>query len=105
MVHYDVTSSGDINFPTLTSVVSGSAALMTSTQAILSNVPSAHSESMVLNRLAASVLCREPTSEEKKAFRAYLRDLSSHRAADAASQAVEDMMWAYLNSSEFVLVH
>ena len=36
MVHYDVTSSGDINFPTLTSVVSGSAALMTSTQAILS---------------------------------------------------------------------
>lgn len=80
-------------------------AIHQATQAILSNVPSAHSESMVLNRLAASVLCREPTSEEKKAFRAYLRDLSSHRAADAASQAVEDMMWAYLNSSEFVLVH
>ncbi|MEZ6130853.1 MAG: DUF1553 domain-containing protein [Planctomycetaceae bacterium] len=58
-----------------------------------------------LNLVALAMVNREPTSEEEAAFRQRTRDLRRHQPATAVITAVEDMMWAYLNSSEFVLVN
>lgn len=60
-----------------------------------------------LNRVALAMLTRKPTPREESAFRKRYRSLSqqSGNGGVAVAAAVEDMMWAYLNSSEFVLVH
>jgi hypothetical protein len=59
-----------------------------------------------LNRVALAMLTREPTPREEAAFRNRYRSLSQQNPNGAPmAAAVEDMMWAYLNSSEFVLVH
>ncbi|MEZ6061471.1 MAG: DUF1549 domain-containing protein [Planctomycetaceae bacterium] len=59
-----------------------------------------------LNRVSLALLTRPPTNDEQRAFRAHLRDMSgSVPAGEALPLAVEDMLWAYLNSSEFMLVH
>lgn len=57
-----------------------------------------------LRLVALAMVHREPTSQEEAAFRRHLKRLSVQQPATAVSTAVEDMMWAYLNSSEFVLV-
>lgn len=79
-------------------------AIQQATSAILTGASGAGSEVAALQRVARSILSREPTPGEKQAFRQHYR-LLSQRQPEAASLAVEDMMWAYLNSSEFVLVH
>ena len=59
-----------------------------------------------LKRLAMATLNREPTDKEEKVFRNRYRSLSkSLPQSDAIRTATEDMLWAYLNSSEFSSVH
>ncbi|MCP4788386.1 MAG: DUF1549 domain-containing protein [Fuerstiella sp.] len=64
------------------------------------------SGTQALERVALAMLTRQPTSDEERVFRRHYRQRAQgSRAAVAIPTAVEDMMWAYLNSSEFVLVH
>jgi len=57
-------------------------------------------------RLALATVNRRPTENESKAFRNRFRALSRSLPADQAMKtATEDMLWAYLNCSEFVSVH
>lgn len=59
-----------------------------------------------LKRLAMATLNREPTDKEEKVFRNRFRSLTrSMPQQDAIRTATEDMLWAYLNSSEFTSVH
>ncbi|MDG1895273.1 MAG: DUF1553 domain-containing protein [Fuerstiella sp.] len=62
--------------------------------------------SQALDRVALAMLTREPTSGEQRVFRRRYRQLAQEsQPAAAMPTAVGDMMWAYLNSSEFVLIH
>ena len=66
--------------------------------------PNGLSES--LNRIALATLNRQPTEREERAFRNRYRTLSRSLPPLAAIQTTaEDMLWAYLNSSEFSSVH
>ena len=57
-------------------------------------------------RLAMATLNRSATDNEEKAFRNRYRALSRSLPAEQAMKtATEDMLWAYLNSSEFVSLH
>jgi len=59
-----------------------------------------------LRMIALGTLNREPTDREEKVFRNRYRTLiRSLPPRDAIQTATEDMLWAYLNSSEFVSVH
>jgi hypothetical protein len=59
-----------------------------------------------LRRIALGTLNREPTEQEEKVFRNRYRTLvRTLPPRDAIQTAAEDMLWAYLNSSEFVSVH
>lgn len=59
-----------------------------------------------LDRVALAMLTRKPTSGEQRVFRSHYRKLSQQSPPSRAMfSAIEDMMWAYLNSSEFVLIH
>lgn len=59
-----------------------------------------------IQRLALATLNRSPSEKEEKAFRNRYRSLSRSLAPDEAMKtATEDMLWAYLNSSEFVSLH
>lgn len=59
-----------------------------------------------LERIAMATLNREPSDQEQKVFRGRYRILSrSYPAEQAIRTATEDMLWAYLNSSEFTSVH
>jgi hypothetical protein len=55
-----------------------------------------------LNRIAMATLNRQPSEREEKVFRTRYRALSRSLPQQEAMQvATEDMLWAYLNSSEF----
>lgn len=58
-----------------------------------------------LDLVAMAMLTRDSTAAEEKAFRSHFRQLSQKSPTTALPAAMEDMMWAYLNSSEFQLVH
>lgn len=59
-----------------------------------------------IERLALATLNRAPTESEEKVFRNRYRALSRSLAHDEAmTTATEDMLWAYLNTSEFVSLH
>jgi hypothetical protein len=59
-----------------------------------------------LERIAMATLNREPSVGEEKVFRSRYRSLSRSLPVDQAIRtATEDMLWAYLNSSEFTSVH
>lgn len=58
-----------------------------------------------LESLAVALLTREPTELERKAFRRRAQQLSRSNAQAGSLIAVEDMLWAYLNSTEFMTVH
>lgn len=74
-------------------------------QAIVGSAGSRRSTDQLLETVALAALTRPPTQAEQTAFRTHLRQLSRRPTSPAVAQAVEDMLWAYLNSSEFVLVH
>ena len=53
-----------------------------------------------------ATLNRSATENEEKAFRNRYRTLSRSLPVEQAMKtATEDMLWAYLNSSEFVSLH
>lgn len=59
-----------------------------------------------LERIAMATLNREPSDHEQKIFHNRLRSLNETQTPDQAIRiATEDMLWAYLNSSEFTSVH
>lgn len=59
-----------------------------------------------LERIAMATLNREPSVREEKIFRGRYRALMRSMPSDVAIRtATEDMLWAYLNSSEFTSVH
>lgn len=59
-----------------------------------------------LERIAMATLNREPSEGEETVFRNRYRSLSGSLPAEQAIRtATEDMLWAYLNSSEFTSVH
>lgn len=59
-----------------------------------------------LERVAMAVVSRKPTPDEERAFRQRYRTLSRSMSSDQAQAvALEDLLWAYLNSSEFMAVH
>ena len=59
-----------------------------------------------LAKIALATLNRAPNAVEEKAFQNRLRALRRTEPADTAIRtATEDMLWAYLNSSEFVSVN
>ena len=80
-------------------------AIRRATRAIVGGLPRA-SDAETLERVALATLTRNPTADERRAFRMHYRQLAQHQSSRRAMpQAIEDIMWAYLNSSEFVLVH
>jgi hypothetical protein len=78
-------------------------------QAIESSLKNTHldlSINSVLERVSLAVLTRSPTARESAVFHQQLKRV--HRATgihNALPQVTEDMLWAYLNSSEFLLIH
>ena len=60
--------------------------------------------SSTLDQLALAMLTRQPTSQESDVFRKRFRSVARQSRQAALPTAIEDMMWAYLNSSEFVMV-
>ncbi len=59
-----------------------------------------------LERIAMATLNREPSEREEDVFRGRYRILTRSMPTDVAIRtATEDMLWAYLNSSEFTSVH
>ena len=62
--------------------------------------------SKFLPELSLATVSRMPTESEEKVFQNRLRQLSRTLGPDQALQiTAEDMLWAYLNSSEFITVH
>jgi hypothetical protein len=60
----------------------------------------------LLDRIAMATLNREPSDQEEEVFSSRYKTLSRTQSADQAIRtATEDMLWAYLNSSEFTAVH
>ena len=55
-----------------------------------------------LTAICQAVLSREPSEAEITAFRKLLR---RERASTARTALLQDVLWAYLNSNEFILVH
>ncbi|MCA9066206.1 MAG: DUF1553 domain-containing protein, partial [Planctomycetaceae bacterium] len=65
-----------------------------------------HPASAALDEICLSVLSRPATEPEREVFRNRVRSLSRRSPQERASRtALEDMLWAYLNSSEFIAVH
>lgn len=58
-----------------------------------------------LESLSESLLTRKPTDTERKAFRRHVQQLNRQNPKSGSVRAVEDMLWAYLNSTEFMTVH
>ncbi len=59
-----------------------------------------------LEQLSMSVLSRKPSESEERAFRNRQRTLVRTLTVEKAMElALEDMLWAYLNSAEFIAVH
>lgn len=78
-------------------------AIQMATKAVLTEISPAPAKA--LETVALAILSREPTSAEEKAFRRHQMVLARQMPGPQVfPRAVEDMMWAYLNSSEFVLV-
>jgi hypothetical protein len=62
-----------------------------------------------IRQLCLSALTREPTERELASFRKMLanrsRSVPSAQRKEVLTQGMQDVFWAYLNSSEFVAVH
>jgi len=59
-----------------------------------------------IRKLALAALSREPTDKELAAIRRLLQQRQPHnRRQQHRRQVLQDLFWAYLNSSEFILIH
>ncbi len=66
----------------------------------------APSPSETLEQICMATVSRQPTEDEVKAFRHRVRTLNGEvPEEDVLRIALEDMFWAYLNSTEFSLNH
>lgn len=78
-------------------------------QAIESSLEDSHSDlstNRILERVSLAVLTRSPTSRESAVFHQQLKRVRRATGIHKAlPQVTEDMLWAYLNSSEFLLIH
>ena len=82
------------------------AAIRQAIESSLENTNSNFSTDSVLEQLSLAVLTRSPTSRESAIFRQQLKHVRRATGIhDALPQVTEDMLWAYLNSSEFLLIH
>lgn len=82
-----------------------SRALNGSRGTVLEKISSASvKDSQKIEMLAMAALSRKPTPAEAKAFLAHLRTPRT-RSRDEQLERLRDVFWAYLNSSEFVIVH
>ncbi|HUG19822.1 MAG TPA: hypothetical protein VMM56_12640, partial [Planctomycetaceae bacterium] len=72
-------------------------------------IGAATSEEEKIRKLCMSALTREPTDQELAAFRKILstryRGVPPRQRNEVVAQGLQDVFWAYLNSSEFVAVH
>jgi len=71
-------------------------------------VTSRDSETEKIRKLFLAALSRYPTPKELGAFRKLLREqtaASGGNRQQAQAEALQDLFWAFLNSSEFILVH
>jgi hypothetical protein len=72
-------------------------------------IESSASDEEKIRKLCLSALTREPTDQELSAFRKILanryRGVPPRQRNEVAAQGLQDVFWAYLNSSEFVAVH
>lgn len=81
-------------------------AIRKATQSILEDSPGRRAAGRTLDRVALAMLTRESTDAEESVFKNRYRQLAQQDGINSALPvAVEDMMWAYLNSSEFQLIH
>ncbi len=55
--------------------------------------------------LCLSALSRYPTQDEQVAFRSFIRPTRASTRKNASVGGFQDIFWAYLNSSEFILIH
>ncbi len=72
-------------------------------------VTSRDSETDKIRKLFLAALSRYPTAKEVGTFRKLLREQTAARSGgnrqQAQAEALQDLFWAFLNSSEFILVH
>ena len=71
-------------------------------------VTSRDSETEKIRKLFLAALSRYPTPKELGAFRKLLREQAAAHNGNrqqAQAEALQDLFWAFLNSSEFILVH
>ncbi len=81
-------------------------AIRHASETILTNHIRSASVDSVLQHVSLAVLTRRPTVGESRIFRQHLRRLSrADSYQNALPRVIEDMLWAYLNSSEFQLIH
>lgn len=82
-----------------------SRALNGSRGTVLEQINSASTkDSEKIQMLAMAALSRKPTPAEARAFLAHLRTPRT-RSREEQLERLRDVFWAYLNSSEFVIVH
>lgn len=78
-------------------------ALSTARGGLIADVMNAHkTPTEQIRAICRTVLSREPTERELTTFRALIR---RNRSGQSRSQLLQDVLWAYLNSNEFILVH
>lgn len=73
-------------------------------------VRSRGTEQEKIEQIALATLSRRPTAQETAAVRRLIREHTNRRSRGenlqtAMRDGLEDLFWAYLNSSEFILVH
>lgn len=80
-------------------------AIRQASETLVTHFGQSNSADSVLEQVSLAVLTRHPTESESKVFRQRLLQLGRDGHEDALVQVTEDMLWAYLNSSEFLLIH
>ena len=63
------------------------------------------SDSRRIEQICLATLSRYPTTEEERQFRSHLQTSRRSDRKSGAERGCEDILWAYLNSSEFLYVH
>ncbi|MCH2201524.1 MAG: hypothetical protein MK102_06125 [Fuerstiella sp.] len=81
-------------------------AIRRATETLLANHGPSSSADSLLEQVSLAVFTRRPTSRESAMFRQHLKRMTrSDGHQTALPQVIEDLLWTYLNSSEFQLIH